>query len=389
MNMIVLSPAQIEQLYALLPHTASACVEAITREVPGYDRAFDSKLRGNIERAVHQALAAFVGSLAKPDTSDAVSEMAKGAYRLGQGEATSGRSTDALIAAYRVGARVAWDNVAESLVARGESAKVVAQLASMTFAYIDQLSAASLAGHNQALTERTAEVARRREQLTAALASGESASTLNALAENAHWKPPATLTAIVIDGPPSRMLVAMAGERTLWSTGGGGTSVGLVPNLAPGLRERLLSAVGPTAAALGPTTPWMEVSESIRRAHRAKARRPSAHSDVLELLPELLMTADPFVANLLKERALGPLADQTPAKQQLQAQTLHSWLLHQGRRDDVAEHLHVHPQTVRYRMTGLREAYGDALKDPRAVLELILGLSVALSDEAGFEGASE
>jgi DNA-binding PucR family transcriptional regulator len=40
----------------------------------------------------------------------------------------------------------------------------------------------------------------------------------------------------------------------------------------------------------------------------------------------------------------------------------------------VAEDLHVHAQTVRYRMGRLRELYGERLDDPRAVLELVLAL---------------
>jgi len=54
---------------------------------------------------------------------------------------------------------------------------------------------------------------------------------------------------------------------------------------------------------------------------------------------------------------------------------LRSWLLHQGRRDAVAAELHVHPQTVRYRMAQVREAYGDRLTDPDVVRDLVIGLS--------------
>ena len=35
----------------------------------------------------------------------------------------------------------------------------------------------------------------------------------------------------------------------------------------------------------------------------------------------------------------------------------------------------MHPQTVRYRMTQIRERYGDALTDPQQVLSLILALA--------------
>ena len=42
--------------------------------------------------------------------------------------------------------------------------------------------------------------------------------------------------------------------------------------------------------------------------------------------------------------------------------------------DDVAELLFVHPQTVRYRMTQIRELYGERLSDPAVVLNLVLAL---------------
>jgi DNA-binding PucR family transcriptional regulator len=40
----------------------------------------------------------------------------------------------------------------------------------------------------------------------------------------------------------------------------------------------------------------------------------------------------------------------------------------------AAATLHVHPQTVRYRLAALREAFGDALDDPGARLELAIAL---------------
>jgi DNA-binding PucR family transcriptional regulator len=59
------------------------------------------------------------------------------------------------------------------------------------------------------------------------------------------------------------------------------------------------------------------------------------------------------------------------------ADTLRSWVLHQGQRDAVAADLFVHAQTVRYRMTQLRELYGDRLNDPRTILELTVALGVS------------
>ncbi|WP_238694540.1 helix-turn-helix domain-containing protein [Nocardioides daphniae] len=55
-------------------------------------------------------------------------------------------------------------------------------------------------------------------------------------------------------------------------------------------------------------------------------------------------------------------------------ETLRAWLLHQGRRDAVAATLFVHPQTVRYRMGQLREAYGEELDDPEFVRRATIAL---------------
>jgi len=74
---------------------------------------------------------------------------------------------------------------------------------------------------------------------------------------------------------------------------------------------------------------------------------------------------------------LAPLADLRPATAEKLTDTLRSWLLHQGRRDEVAAELFVHAQTVRYRMGQVREAYGDSLDDPDTVLALTLALALA------------
>ncbi|MBA3299308.1 MAG: helix-turn-helix domain-containing protein, partial [Thermoleophilaceae bacterium] len=57
--------------------------------------------------------------------------------------------------------------------------------------------------------------------------------------------------------------------------------------------------------------------------------------------------------------------------------TLLEWLRHRGRTELVAESLHVHPQTVRYRLARLRELYGERLENPDGRFELELALRSA------------
>jgi DNA-binding PucR family transcriptional regulator len=88
-----------------------------------------------------------------------------------------------------------------------------------------------------------------------------------------------------------------------------------------------------------------------------------------------VLTADPHALADLRAAVLAPLAGLRPAAVEKLTETLRSWLLHHGRREEIASELFVHPQTVRYRVSQLREAYGDRLDDPRFVLEATIALA--------------
>ena len=89
--------------------------------------------------------------------------------------------------------------------------------------------------------------------------------------------------------------------------------------------------------------------------------------DTDDHLADLVLDADRAAHDDLRARVLAPMAALRPATAERLEETLRSWLLHQGRRDDVAADLFVHAQTVRYRMGQIRELYGDALDDPDVV----------------------
>jgi DNA-binding PucR family transcriptional regulator len=88
----------------------------------------------------------------------------------------------------------------------------------------------------------------------------------------------------------------------------------------------------------------------------------------------LLVNADRGLARDIAAAALAPLDGETVGSRDRLTETLAAWLRHRGRTEAVAAALHVHPQTVRYRMGRLRELYGDRLDDPDARFELELAL---------------
>ncbi|MEU4440109.1 PucR family transcriptional regulator [Micromonospora chalcea] len=373
-----------------LPMVAERTVSAITAEVPDYSGALTGAMRAKIENAVRIALGTFLQLIEGTQAFDPSTPLApalEAAYALGSGEARSGRSMDALLAAYRVGARVAWREVSTTTVRSGLAAETVAEFAELMFAYIDELSAASVAGHADELASAGRMRRRSLERLTQQLLAGEPEESLRRSAERADWPPPQTLTVVLLPRRHLRAVLALLSPHTLES---GEDLPGmnpveelailLVPDMHGGRRRQLTRLLHGHRAVLGPARPWHRVAASYQRATRALALglgEPDAGPvDTERHLATLLLSMDPEALADLRAQALAPLAALPPATAHRLAETLRSWLLHQGRRDDVAADLFVHPQTVRYRMGKLRELFGDRLLDPAAVLDLTIALAV-------------
>jgi hypothetical protein len=378
----------VDALRGQLPAVADLVVNAVIDEVPSYTDAWNGPMGTTIAEAVRLALAGFVHLIAggERDAGTPLQPAVDGAYALGRGEARSGRTMEALLAAYRVGARVAWREMSATAVAAELPADQLARFAELVFAYIDELSAASVSGHSDELATSGRVRLRYLERLAQNLLAGAAEETLVADAERADWAPPECLVAVMV--PSSQVRAALPGldPRTLEvaeepnvTDDSDGWSILLVPSTGATSRQFLLRHFEGRDAVVGPERPWLHVAVSYRRAKRVRTLATAdgaAAVDSETQLARLICTADPEAFADLRAKALAPLADLRPATAERLVETLRSWLLHQGRRDDVAADLVVHPQTVRYRMTQLRQLYGDALNDPRTVGELTIALAV-------------
>ena len=382
-------------LRRMLPTVAEQTVAAIIVEVPSYASDLSGQMGRNISAAVEMALAGFLKLASRSrdaDPSTPLGPALEAAYALGRGEARSGRSMDALLAAYRVGARVAWREMAGAAAGADMPAATMAKFAELVFAYIDELSAASVAGHTDELSTTGRVRDRYLERLSAQLLSGADDDVLVAGAERAGWPVPRTLTAVLLPVAHVRGALSVMPAETLQPREdlpgideADETALLLVPDVDGVDRTRLLRALVDKHAVVGPARPWTQARASYLRAVRARDLRKDsggAPLDTEEHLAALVVGADPEALADLRARALAPLAELRPATRERLAETLRSWLLHHGRREDVAQDLFVHAQTVRYRMGQLRELYGDRLDDPEAVLELTLALSVGTGLES-------
>ncbi len=370
---------------------AEHTVLAVVDEVPGYSGWLSGEMRVNIEQAVQMALGGFVRLAEKERGSDPripLQPALAGAYELGRGEARNGRTMDALLAAYRVGARVAWRELSSVMVGEGLPAGTVAEFAELVFAYIDELSAASVAGHadERATTGRVRELYL--ERLGKLLLEGAAPELLTEAAERAGWDPPEALTAVLVPEAQVRPALAALDARTLRLPAdlreSDDTTILLVPDADGGRRDQLMRSLQGQGAVVGPSRPWTAVGGSVDRARRTRslvgASRTAVDTEVH--LAALIIRSDAEALADLRRRVLGPLSELRPSTAERLERTLRAWLLHQGRRDDVAAELMVHPQTVRYRMTQLRDLYGERLRDPETVLELVVALGVPVGSDA-------
>lgn len=383
---LALDPHVLQALRDQLPTVAARTVGAVIAEIDVYADPLQGRMGANITEAVRVALGAFLRLIDRAEDADpgeAMSTALDGAYALGGGEARSGRTIEALLAAYRVGARTAWHEWGGTAVTAQVPPEMIVRFAERVFAYIDRLSAASVAGHGDEVATSGRVREQYLERLGRALVAAAPPEELVEHAARAGWEPPKSLTVLLVGAERARFLAGSLDARTLNLAADAidenlpaDLRVLLVPDTGPG-RAPVWRALAQEPAVVGPAKPWTEVARSFERAVRVlrvHGMRPGG-VDTETLLTELILSSDPDALSDLRTRVLAPFDELPTATAGRLGETLLSWLLHQGRREDIAQHLMVHPQTVRYRMTQIRSLYGDTLQDPAAVLSLIVALS--------------
>jgi hypothetical protein len=374
-----LPPALAAALRPELGPAADEIIAAVRAGVPAYARELEGGFARGLRLGVEAALRHFVdeieagGDVPRPEVAE----------ELGRGEFRSGRSLEALLAAYRVGARVAWRRFAAAGRRAGLEADALVGLAESIFAFIDELSAESAEGYARAQSAVAAAAHLRRRRLVRLLVREPPAEpdAVEASARHAGWPLPRVLAVLLVTGegreeavgrlPPDVAIDPM--EEAICA---------LVPDPdGPGRRAALVRALGEgTLGALGPSVAWPDAPLSLSRARAALALARAGAVTARPLVvaadhgAALLLSSDPrLVADLLRDR-LAPLDGLAAGARGRLTTTLRAWLAEQGRLQATAERLHVHPQTVRYRLGRLRELLGGALEDPDRRFELELAL---------------
>ncbi|MFJ5777135.1 helix-turn-helix domain-containing protein [Streptomyces sp. NPDC093094] len=380
---------------------AAEIIHEIRGQIPEFSRPLSGKFGVAMQQGVETALLEFaqrVTSAGGPRESTHVP-----VYRaLGRGELVEGRSLDALQAAYRLGARIAWRRYARVARRLALGTEAVALLAEAVFTHIDEIAAVSVQAYADAQADAAGTAGRRRHRLLILLTSGDpDPQALDRAAAEADWPLPDRVAAVALGPLPDTATArpaapdrkAPAAPFALRRNRLPDTVLADLESSLPCLvvptphlllaDPRLQQLLRETGAVVGPAVPPGQTADSLRWARSLRDAGAAAGPDSSPVtdpsLARLLLLADPALVRLMARRRLKPLASLTPKQRDRLAATLLACLqTPHGTAPEIAARLGIHPQTARQRLHQVQRLFGDALADPDARFELEAALRAAL-----------
>src|SRR3954451_7715416 len=355
-------------------------VVGLLREEWADDASFLADGPAGVTQRAEAALHRLVGLA--PGTESAKVTAGEGELfeELGRLEWREGRSLSALLSAFRAGARVAWRHMSRMALRRGVASESIALLAEAVFDFVEELSSASARGYVDEQLATAAERERLRAELAELLMSERADLTVvRTTAAAAGWPLPTTAALVVVPTEHAHDFLAPLDPRAPPVRRPELTGAIVADPDGPGRRTRIAAAVRGTGAVIGSGVPLEQLPATLRDALTAARLRDEGllvgdpvfvdqHYDAL------LVHGDARLLERLTEQVLAPLEGLPAGTRARWETTLAAWLRAMGDRQEVARVLHVHPQTVRYRVTQLRALFGSALDDPDARLRLTLAL---------------
>lgn len=386
--------ATVELLHADVLGSAAEMVREIQGQVPEYATPGEQEgqaLRLGVDLALRryvEMLDQHVGRGAPGRSGADPAVDWREVYRaVGASEMRAGRSLEALHAAVRICARVASRRLRAFAGRHALPPNVVSWLAEAIFDNIDEVARASAEGYARAQEDQAGEFDRRRRRLAELLVAdpppGERA--LAAAAAGAHWQLPRRLAVVVVAAPgPLAQPPLLAPE--ILAVHDDPEPYLIVPDPEGQAQVRaLVNGLAQQHAAVGLPVPPRDAGKSLSWARLALDLADKGHLPrerliwCAEHLATLAVFQDEALLAVLAERRLAPLAGLREDKRRLLAETLLAWLRCNKNANEVAAHLHVHPQTVRHRLRLLTDLFGDQIRDPRLRFELEIALRAECS----------
>lgn len=344
--------------------------------IGGYARLPDDLLHGQIGAILLQNLELCFTWLATgreptDEDLDALRHSAKD-------RAGEGMPLEDLLQAYRLGGKAGWHALVAA--AREGERDALPDAAELVMDYIDRVSAtvaqAYLEERQHLVSEEERSVRRLFDTL---VADAELPAALLALADRLGFAVVPAYRAFAIG-------LARAGGRSHAQHAAALRGRGVLALTEGDRIVALLPAGSPSPAGLPPGTllvgttevPRAQLGPALEDARTAidlgRRRGLEGEVGVDELVLDLLLSRAPDLAAALEQRVLGPLGALGTRVSAPLLDTLVAFLDHRQDRRAAAAALHVHPNTVDYRMQRVQEAIGLSLADPHDLALVVLAL---------------
>ena len=377
-----LSPTEQEVLAALVGRIdpadiARRMVEEFRSQITGYARLPDTVLAGQILAVSQRNVELFFRSITEDrgPTEDELEPFRESA----RSRAEEGLPLEDLLHAYRMGGRLGWETLVEA--ARPDEYPALLAAAGLLMRYIDSVSSAVAQTYLDEHQHLVSEEERRQRTLMEALIHPERENpALRDLAARVgfplaeRYRP----FSKSLPGAPTHahsQLASALRARGLLALTEGDRVTGLVAEDAD---EAVFTRPrGPYA--VGTPTPRTELAAALAdmRLLVDLGRREQVDGEIAAdaFVPELLLARSPDLATRIADRVLGPLEAYAERRTSGLLETLDAFLACGLDRRRTAEQLHVHPNTLDYRLRRIAELTSLDPGEPRDLVMLELALA--------------
>jgi hypothetical protein len=382
MQMATLTESERETLAALVDRVDPAqlardMVTAFRSEIEGYTRLPETVVAGQILAVSQRNVELFFRSITEmrgPTEEELVPFRESAGSR-----AEEGLPLEDLLHAYRLGGRLGWQ--ALLAVAKPDEYPALLSAAELLMRYIDSVSSAVAQTYLDEHQHLVSEEERRQRALVEALVHPErDVPALRGLAERVgfpiaeRYRP----FAKTLPGAPTHAHSQLASElraRGVLALTEGDRVTGLAAESA----DTRLFEGHRSLFALGAPAPRADLAAALNDMRMlltiAKRQGMEGAIEVDGFLLELLLARSPDLADRLAGRVLGPLDAYAERRSSDLLETLEAFLECELDRRRTAQQLHVHPNTLDYRLRRIAELTGLEPGRPRDLVQLELALA--------------
>jgi hypothetical protein len=351
--------------------------------------------RSAIAKACEAGLDLFLATAreARPATNEELRRVAQ----LGILQARSSQSVEPILAAYRIAARVAWDEILRAWRGHPEATpEAIMVTANYVFAALDQVAAEVTKTYLHAREQHMQRGTRAQARLFHALISDSFDSELELQKQALALNMPITATGYV--ATVCKLIVGNRdGERggqdhatdpstlvLLWPAESA-TDADAARQFVMRMHEEAVKRSGAARArvraGIGGYHPGLRgISRSYLEAQQALEAGRKLRPDAIvhrhdEVIPHLVLAQNPLLAERFVAHSLGRLTDSRVRNREQLLETLEVYLT-SGSVKDAAAALNLHRHTVLYRLEKLRDLIGGDFDSPSTRLQLHLALEL-------------